>query len=110
MIGAIDSDRVELTEAALELVDSQPSSARGRLLANLAAEIAFGGDDQRRLVLSDAAEQMARSFNDGRLLAWVLNRTGYAAVLADAGGSARGARDRRPPGCPTPSVTPPNRC
>ena len=79
VIGAIDADRVALTESALDLIDPGPSAEHARLLANLAAEIAFGGDDQRRLAVSDAAEHMARSLNDDRLLAWVLNRTGYAA-------------------------------
>ena len=83
VIGAIDSDRVAATEAALESVGPQPTADRARLLAHLAAELCFAGDDQRRLALSDEAEGIARSLGDTGLLAWVLNRTGYAAFAPD---------------------------
>jgi class 3 adenylate cyclase/DNA polymerase III delta prime subunit len=83
MIGAVDTDRVAITQAALESVGPQPTAERARLLAHLAAELSFGGDDRRRVGLSDQAEGIARGLGDDALLAWVLNRTGYAAFAPD---------------------------
>jgi hypothetical protein len=83
VIGAIDADRVAITEAALESVGPQPTAERARLLAHLAAELCFARDDRRRVALSDQAEDIARGLGDGDLLAWVLNRTGYAAFAPD---------------------------
>jgi class 3 adenylate cyclase len=83
MIGAVDSDRVALTEAALASAGPRPTADRARLLAQLAAEVSFAGDDRRRVALSDEAEDIARGLGDGDLLAWVLNRTGYAAFAPD---------------------------
>ena len=83
VIGAVDADRVAITQAALESVGPQPTAERARLLAHLAAELCFAGDDQRRVTLSDQAEVIARDLGDSGLLAWVLNRTGYAAFAPD---------------------------
>jgi class 3 adenylate cyclase/tetratricopeptide (TPR) repeat protein len=83
VIGAVDADRVAITEAALELVGLAPTAERARLLAHLAAELCFAGDNQRRVALCDQAEQIARNLGDSGLLAWVLNRTGYAAFAPD---------------------------
>jgi class 3 adenylate cyclase len=83
VIGAVDGERVAITEAALEAVGPQPTAERARLLAHLAAELCFAGDDQRRVALSDQAESIARGLGDRDLLAWVLNRTGYAAFAPD---------------------------
>jgi len=83
MIGAVDTDRVAITEAALGSVGPQPTADRARLLAHLAAELCFAGDDRRRVALSDEAEGIARGLGDNELLAWVLNRTGYAAFAPD---------------------------
>jgi hypothetical protein len=67
----------------LESVGPEPTAERARLLAHLAAELCFAGDDQRRVALCDQAEQIGRSLGDSGLLAWVLNRTGYAAFAPD---------------------------
>jgi class 3 adenylate cyclase len=83
VIGAVDADRVAITEAALEAVGTRATAERARLLAHLAAELCFAGDDRRRVALSDEAEAMARALGDTGLLAWVLNRTGYAAFAPD---------------------------
>jgi class 3 adenylate cyclase/tetratricopeptide (TPR) repeat protein len=83
VVGAVDADRVAITEAALETVGPQPTAERARLLAHLAAELCFAGDNQRRVGLSDEAEGIARGLGDDGLLAWVLNRTGYAAFAPD---------------------------
>ena len=83
VIGAVDADRVAITEAALESLGPQPTAERARLLAQLAAELCFAGDHRRRVELSDEAEDIARSLGENGLLAWVLNRTGYAAFAPD---------------------------
>ena len=83
VFGAVDAARVAITEAALESVGPQPTAERARLLSHLAAELCFAGDDRRRVALSDEAEEIARGLGDGGLLAWVLNRTGYAAFAPD---------------------------
>ena len=83
MIGSVDTDRVAITEAALESAGPKPTADRARLLAQLAAELCFAGDDRRRVALSDEAEGIARGLGDNDLLAWVLNRTGYAAFAPD---------------------------
>jgi tetratricopeptide (TPR) repeat protein len=43
--------------------------------------VLFGLDNPRRLALADEAEAMARELDDKATLAWVLARTGYAAVV-----------------------------
>ena len=83
VIGGVDADRVAITEAALESVGPRATAERARLLAHLAAEVCFAGDDRRRVALCDEAEAMARGLGDTALLAWVLNRTGYAAFAPD---------------------------
>jgi tetratricopeptide (TPR) repeat protein len=83
IVGAVDKERVELTEAALDAIGPDPSADRARLLAHLAAEVTFTGNDDRRLALADEAEALARRVGDRRLLAWVLVRTGFAAVADD---------------------------
>jgi tetratricopeptide (TPR) repeat protein len=83
VMGAVDADRVAITQAALEAVGPQPTPDRARLLAQLANELCFAGDGQQHVALSDEAEDIARGLGDGGLLAWVLNRTGYAAFAPD---------------------------
>ncbi len=69
--GAVDPERVAVLEAALELVG--PRTAPGaRLTAHLAVELAFSGDWERRLALSDEAVAMARRLGDPATLAEVL--------------------------------------
>jgi class 3 adenylate cyclase len=97
VVGAVDADRVAITQAALQAVGPQPAAERARLLAHLAAEFCFAGDDRRRVALSDEAEGIARGLGDDGLLAWVLNRTGLAAFAPDRVGRlvARGEEATR---------------
>ena len=97
IMGAVDEERIELIEAALEAIGPEPSADRARLVAQLAAEVMFGGDNERRLALSDEAEAMAREVGGGALLAWVIARTGYAATIPSRGEQliARGAEGTR---------------
>jgi class 3 adenylate cyclase/DNA polymerase III delta prime subunit len=83
VIGAVDADRVAITQAALGAVGPQPSAERARLVAQLANELCFVGDGQQRVALSDQAEGIARGLGDDGLLAWVLNRTSEAAFAPD---------------------------
>lgn len=82
VMGDVDPERVQMAEAALELVGTAPTVERARLLAYLAAELVFAGD-HRRLALADEAEDLARSIGDPVLLAWVLVRTGFAEMALD---------------------------
>jgi class 3 adenylate cyclase/tetratricopeptide (TPR) repeat protein len=83
VIGGIDADRISIAESALELIGPDSTPDRARLLAHLAAELAFANADQKRLALADEAEDLARTLHDDTLLAWVLNRTGYAAFAPE---------------------------
>jgi tetratricopeptide (TPR) repeat protein len=85
IVGGLDAERVEFIELALAAIDPAPSADRARLIAQLAAEVMFGGDHARRLALCDEAEAMAREVQDKAVLAWVLVRTGYAAVIPSRG-------------------------
>ena len=78
VVGAIDPERIEVTEQALALVGPFPSQHRSRLLGHLASELTFSGDHERRLALSDESVAMARAMGDDRLLAGVLVATSYA--------------------------------
>ena len=78
IVGGMDEERVQLTEQALRSVGDAATPDRARLLAHLAAEISFGGDEARRLRLADEAREVARAVGDESLLAWVTVRLGYA--------------------------------
>jgi len=93
VVGSIDEERIELVEVALDAVGGEPSGERARLLAQLASEVCFAGDHERRLALADEAESMARGLGDLDLLAWVLARTGFAVMSIDRAARlvARGA-------------------
>ena len=80
VIGGVDPERVELIERTISVGSEEPGADRARLLALLASEIAFSGDDRRRVELSTEAETMARELADPALLAEVLVRTGFAAT------------------------------
>ncbi len=81
IVGDIDPERIELIEAALDAHGTHATTDRARLLAQLASEVTFAGDHVRRLALSDEAETLAREVGDPATLAWVLVRTGYAAMV-----------------------------
>jgi class 3 adenylate cyclase len=83
IVGAVDEERVALTEAALAAIPPGPSADRARLLAHLADEVVFAGDDDRRLALADEAEGLARELGDRNLLASVLVSTEFASITGD---------------------------
>jgi class 3 adenylate cyclase/DNA polymerase III delta prime subunit len=84
IVGDVDPEVIEMIEAALAAVAHEPSADRARLLAHLAAEVTFAGDNSRRLALTDEAEAMARELGDPAVVAWVIVHTGYSAVVPHA--------------------------
>jgi class 3 adenylate cyclase/tetratricopeptide (TPR) repeat protein len=69
--GAVSRRRVSILEAALE-VAPRDSGDRARLLANLAAELAFDRDQARTLGYADEALQLARAGDDRSVLLHVM--------------------------------------
>jgi class 3 adenylate cyclase/tetratricopeptide (TPR) repeat protein len=76
--GTVDLERVAVLEAAVEAVGRQDSATRARLLANLALELIWVGDRERRVRLSDEALAMARRLDDPATFAHVLVNRAYA--------------------------------
>jgi class 3 adenylate cyclase/KaiC/GvpD/RAD55 family RecA-like ATPase len=77
-IGGVDAERLVYVERAVEMVGTAPTERRARLLAQLAQEIAFAGDLDRRRQTATEAEQLARSIGDPLLVGDVLVATQYA--------------------------------
>jgi class 3 adenylate cyclase/tetratricopeptide (TPR) repeat protein len=70
--GVVDSDRVEMLDAALTAVGEGDSPTRARLLASIAQELVFSGDADRCRRLSDDGLAMARRLGDPAVVAAVL--------------------------------------
>jgi len=84
VVGVLDSERVELTRAALETVGPQPSAERAKLLALLASDLVFENRYlQESQVVTEEAERIARRLRDPDLLAHVLVRTGFSVMTLD---------------------------
>lgn len=75
--GAVDQERVQVIETALELVGPADSPDRARLLASLAGELAYAGDD-RRFDLCREAREIAARLGDRTVLLDAMLRTGLA--------------------------------
>ena len=69
---AVDTDRVDVLQAALAAVGPADRPARARLLANLAAETLYVGSPEPSRRLSDEALAMARRLDDPETIAAVL--------------------------------------
>ncbi|MGH9001979.1 MAG: ATP-binding protein, partial [Acidimicrobiia bacterium] len=76
-VGAIDPERVAALEAALEAIGPAVTPVRARLLAALATELHFAGDE-RRLQLGREALGLARELDDPATLAQVLTAVWFA--------------------------------
>ena len=74
---AVNADRVEALEAAIDAVGETDLPVRARLLATLGLELAWENDAERRLALSEEALRVARSLNDPGTLAHVLLARDY---------------------------------
>jgi class 3 adenylate cyclase/tetratricopeptide (TPR) repeat protein len=77
-MGALDSERVAVLEAAIEALGTVDSPTRARLLATLAGELIWAGDRRRRLALADEALALARRLGDTTALADVLANRNFA--------------------------------
>ncbi len=62
--GQVDTEKIEILEAALESLGEGESLERARLLATLCAELNYGAPLERRLALADEAKAMARRLGD----------------------------------------------
>ena len=72
LAGDLDSERLAVLEAAVGAVAPGDSRTRARLLANLAGELVFSTENERREALAADALAMARRLDDGPTLAHVL--------------------------------------
>jgi class 3 adenylate cyclase/tetratricopeptide (TPR) repeat protein len=70
----VDTDRVAVLERAVAALDPGDGPVRAWLLANLADELGFSPDHERRRQLTDEALAMARRLDDPATLAHVLGR------------------------------------
>jgi tetratricopeptide (TPR) repeat protein len=70
-MGAVDGERVAALEAALAAVGSAITPVRAQLLASMATELHFEGEE-RRLALAEEALEVARRVDDPATLAQVL--------------------------------------
>jgi predicted ATPase/class 3 adenylate cyclase len=70
--GTLDHERVAALEAALQAVGEVVTPIRARLLANLAIELVYAGQRERRVAYSDEALRLARTIGDPATLADVL--------------------------------------
>jgi tetratricopeptide (TPR) repeat protein len=73
IVGDIDTERVEILEAALQRAASVSVGDQARLLATLATELVFDPDSRdRRLAMADRAIEIATESGDPELVAWVV--------------------------------------
>ncbi|MEO3870160.1 AAA family ATPase [Nonomuraea sp. B12E4] len=80
---APDRQRIELLTEARRLVDSTDLSTRALLAAQLASELIWAPDGERRFALSDEAVALARKSGDPRTLASVLGMRSLTIIPAD---------------------------
>ena len=73
----IDTDRVEMLEAAIAAVGEDDLLRRARLLATLGLELSWEDDHRRRIAFSEEALRIARSLDDPETLAHVLLARDY---------------------------------
>ena len=77
VLGEADVERVEMLDAAVRAAPVH-STARARLLAQLAAELVYADDRDRRFALAEEAMALARQTGDPETLADVLAAADYA--------------------------------
>ncbi|MEU6787010.1 AAA family ATPase [Nonomuraea angiospora] len=80
---APDQQRIALLTEARRLVDSTDLSTRALLAAQLASELIWAPDGERRFALSDEAVALARKSGDPRTLAGVLGQRSLTIIPAD---------------------------
>jgi class 3 adenylate cyclase/tetratricopeptide (TPR) repeat protein len=72
MAGEIDQERMAALESALEAVGDEDSADRARMLGQLATELMFSNEDERRSATVDEAIAVARRVGDSTALSDVL--------------------------------------
>jgi hypothetical protein len=77
-LGRVDTEKVDVLEAALDALPDTDSPERARLLATLCSELHFGGQLERRLALADEAKAVARRLGDRATFVSVAGRCGIA--------------------------------
>ncbi|SEN30950.1 ATP-binding protein [Nonomuraea pusilla] len=78
-----DHERIALLTEARTLVDSTDVSTRALLAAQLASELIWAPDGERRFAMSDEAVALARKSGDPRTLAQVLGLRSLTIIPAD---------------------------
>ncbi|MEV0621132.1 AAA family ATPase [Nonomuraea sp. NPDC050404] len=78
-----DEERIALLTEARRVVDSTDVSTRALLAAQLASELIWAPDGERRFALSDEAVALARKSGDARTLASVLGMRSLTIIPAD---------------------------
>jgi DNA-binding SARP family transcriptional activator/tetratricopeptide (TPR) repeat protein len=79
-VGQVDTDRVEVLEAALEALPGADSPPRARVLSRLCCELTYG-PLERRLSLAHEAKAMARRMGDPATLVEVINDCSPALLI-----------------------------
>ena len=74
---SVDTDRIDVLEAAITAIGGGDPALRARLLATLGLELAWQPDPTRRVALSEEALQIARTLGDPATLASVLLARDY---------------------------------
>jgi len=77
-LGRVDTEKVDVLEAALDALPGTDNPERARLLATLCSELHFGGQLERRLALADEAKAVARRLGDQATFVYVAGRCGIA--------------------------------
>ncbi len=77
-LGQVDTEKMEMIEAALSSHGTGDSPERARLLATLCSELNYGSQLERRLALADEAKTMARRLGDAATLIEVVIRCAAA--------------------------------
>jgi class 3 adenylate cyclase/tetratricopeptide (TPR) repeat protein len=81
--GSADPQRLEILEAAIELLPEDDSATRAELLSTLAVELSWSDVEGRRRALANEAVAMARRVRDTATLVRVLGRAFHAVYAPD---------------------------
>ena len=79
-LGQVDTEKIDVLEAALDALPDTDSPERARLLATLCSELQYHGPLERRLALADEAKAIARRLGDRAAFVDVVRRCGPALV------------------------------
>ncbi len=80
-LGQLDTEKVDVLEAALDVLPGTDSPERARLLATLCSEIVYHSAIERRLALADEAKAIALRLGDRAIFVDVVGRCGTALAV-----------------------------